>query len=278
MKKKRADYENYINYIYMNLAGEGTNIAYIVEKKRKVKLSVTENPDPKSAVKFYEDIELEDGFLQPIPWNTLPRTSIYICGMNGSGKSRWIKNYLLEFKKLYPSYPIRLFSSKNTDIELDSIPNLKRIQLDETFVSNPLNYEDLSESMVIFDDIDGLKGALKKEIYHLRDIILQNGRSYKIHCISSNHDFCGREMKACLNESNIIVFFFHNFNKNMRYFLESYCGLEKREYDILKKNKSRATAYLKTIPHTFIQEKNAYTADGLREIADKIREEKRNKK
>lgn len=262
----------------MNLSSIGTDIAYIVEKKRKVKLSVAEDKDINSTIKYHDELKIEDGFLQPIPWNTLPRTSIYITGMNGSGKSRWIKNYLLVFKRMYPTYKIRLFSSKKEDKELDSVEGLKRIELDDTFVTHPINYEDLSESMVIFDDIDGLKGALKKEIYHLRDIILQNGRSYKIHIISTNHEFCGKEMKTCLNESNMIVFFFHNFNRNMKYFLESYVGLDKKEYQILQKNKSRATAYLKTIPHTFIQEKNAYTAEGLREIAEKEYQEKRNKK
>lgn len=264
----------------MNFEKEGALIANINEKKRKIKMYVTEDEkqDELKPIKYYDDIILEYGSFQPIPWSNLPRTSVYVTGMNGSGKSRWIKNYLVEFKKMFPSYPIRLFSSKEKDVELDSVEGLKRVVIDDTLITNPIKYEDLSESMAIFDDVDGLRGALKKEIYHLRDIILQNGRSYKIHIISTNHDFCGKEMKACLNESNMIVFFFHNFNKNMRYFLESYVGLEKKEYDILRRNKTRATAYLKTIPHTFIQEKNAYTQEGLQKIVEEKEEKKRQKK
>ena len=204
-----------------------------------------------------------DDYFQLIPDKKKERTSILIVGRNGSGKSYWVKMYLQEYIKTFPDREIRLFSSKDEDKELDSIKKIKRIKIDNSFITNPVDYKLLTESLVIFDDIDGLRNDLKKEIYYLRDKILQNGRSYKIDIISTNHSSTGRDITTCLNESDVIVFFMRNYNRSMKYLLDSYIGLNDKQIKKLRKNKSRATSYIKTYPNIILQERDISTLDGL---------------
>ena len=246
----------------MNFDKDGEEIAILKKNNKKIKLYIAENEnDPKNkSNEYFNNIELNhDEEFQIIQDRHQDRDTIFIAGMNGSGKSFYIKTYLNNFNEIY-NYKkiIYLFSSKKEDKNLDDIKNLKRVKIDKTFVEDPLDYEELKYSMCIFDDIDAFTGDIKKAIYDLRDIILKNGRSYYIDCISTSHAPCGYDNKTPLNESKKIVFFLRNYNKTIRYFLENYVGLEKNQIQILRKNKTRATTYIKTYPNVIIQEKNAY--------------------
>ena len=247
----------------MNTAGDGQQIA-IIKDKKTVKLYVTDEDEERAGVKFFNKLDLKgDQKFEVVPDPKKDRTSIFIVGRNGSGKSYWISDYVKHFIKAFPKYQIRLFSSKDTDDQLDSIKQIKRVKIDNSFITDPLDYKDLEESLVIFDDIDGFRNLIRKELYHLRDIILKNGRSLHIHIISTNHDSVGRDVQAPLNESDMIVFFLRNYNRSMRYLLENYIGLEHDQAKILRKNKSRATTYIKTYPNVIIQERNAYLLDAI---------------
>lgn len=253
----------------MNFSNDGPNIAIVKsDDKDKNKtspiLSISYDQDLPN-IKYSDCVDLPNKYkFQFIPLKNKERVSIYISGKNGSGKSYYIAQYLKEFHKMYPSYIIRLFSSKNEDDSLDSLPFVKRIKMDDSIFDDPINYEDLKESMVIFDDIDCLTKNLKKSIYDLRDIILKNGRSYKIHTIITNHFDCGKEQKACLNECDAFVFFPMNYNKYQRYFLESYIGLEKKEIQKIRKIKTRAITYIScTQPSAFLTEQKAFTKSYL---------------
>lgn len=249
----------------MNFEAKGEQIAVIYNKDRPTKkmLSIESEPDDKPKVKFYEDITLQEGRFQLIPIIPKLRTSIFIVGRNGSGKSYYIARYLEVFIKMYPHYQIRLFSSKDEDEELDSFPQIKRIKFDQSFIDQPIDYTVLKESLCIFDDVDGLEKKMRDAIYQLRDIILKNGRSYRIHIISTNHDSVGRDVQAPLNESDVIVFFMKNYNRSLQYLLERYIGLSTEQIKKLKKIKSRACAYIKSYPNVLLLEKSAFTFDGL---------------
>ena len=214
-------------------------------------------------VKFFEELTIEAGYFQVVPDKKKDRTSIYIAGQNGSGKSYWIYQYLQEFIKRFPTYKIFMFSSKNHDENLDKITKLKRVVIDDTFITNPINYELLKESLCIFDDIDALSKKIKDAVYELRDRIFNNGRSYHIHIIATSHQLSGKENMVPIREANIITFFLKNYNKNMRYFLENYVGLELEQIKKLRKVKTRATTLIKTMPNVILQERNLYTFDSL---------------
>ncbi len=250
----------------MNINKIGQEVAIIKDDPSNKNISIyvsDEQQKDKKIVKFFNSLELENGYFQVVPDKKKERTSILVLGRNGSGKSYWIKNYVHEFVKRFPSYRIYLFSSKNEDENLDKIKQIKRVKIDDSFVDTPMQYEELSESLCIFDDVDALRDKLKKEIYHLRDTILRNGRSYKIHIISTNHDACGKDIQACLNESDMIVFFMKNYNRSLKYLLQNYIGLEVNQINKLKKMHSRAMTYIKTFPNVIVGEKNINTFEGL---------------
>jgi hypothetical protein len=251
----------------MNINNIGQEVAIIKDdtNNKNIHIFVSEEQDnnKNKLVHFFNSLELKEGHFQVVPDKKKDRTSVFVVGRNGSGKSYWIRDYVLEFIKRFPLYKIYLFSSKEKDDNLDKITKIKRVKIDDSFITNPMNYETLTETLCIFDDVDALRDKLKKEIYHLRDTILRNGRSYKIHIISTNHDATGKDIQACLNESDMIVFFMKNYNRCLRYFLENYIGLDQDQVKILRRNRTRATAYIKTYPNVIVQEKNIYTFDGL---------------
>ena len=60
-----------------------------------------------------------------------------------------------------------MFSALPDDPSLDSI-NPKRIELDDSLISDPIKAEDLKDSAVIFDDIDVLNNKkIREEVYCL---------------------------------------------------------------------------------------------------------------
>ena len=146
---------------------------------------------------------------------------------------------------------------------LDSIKSLKRIEIDDSLLSEPILYTDFENCLVIFDDVDAMTGKLGKYIYDLRDKLLKNSRKARVSVISTNHTCTGQELKAVLNESNVIVFFMANYNRSLKYLLESYVGLDKKGIEGIKKNKSRWTAYIKSFPNVILQEKDIMTLDKL---------------
>ena len=252
----------------MNTSHIGTEIAIIKDdpKNKNVKIFVSGDEDEHEHVKFFDKLELKNGKFQYIPdiKRTDRITNIYVVGANGSGKSFWIKDYVIYFIKITKNkYPIYLFSSKDEDEELDSIKEIKRVKIDNSFVSNPMRYEDLSSSLVIMDDIDAFRGKIKDEIYHLRDLILKNGRSYHINIICSSHDACGKENSTALCECEALIFFLKNYNAKMRYLLENYIGLDINQIKTLRKNKSRSTVYVKSYPNVILQEKNIYVMNSI---------------
>ena len=246
----------------MNISGNGQLVAIIKDDglKKKNKIYVDDDEDKYES---FQSMHLKKGRFQVVPDKKQFRNTFFIVGANGSGKSYWIRDYVLEFIKTFPTYPIRLFSSKNEDNNLDTIPQIKRIKIDESFVTTPVKYELLSKSLAIFDDIDAFDGKIRKAIFHLMDICLKNGRSYNIHVISTYHSSTNREISSALNESEGIVFFMKNYNRSMKYLLEGYIGLNSQQIKTLRKNKSRSTTYIKTYPNVFIQERDINTANAL---------------
>jgi hypothetical protein len=73
-------------------------------------------------------------------------------------------------------------------------------------------------------------------------------------------------LKAVLNESNVIVFFMANYNRALKYLLENYMGIDKDGVKLLKANKSRWTAYIKSFPNVILQEHNIMTLENIQKI------------
>ena len=106
----------------------------------------------------------------------------------------------------------------------DSKDYIKRIIIEDLY-ENPLDWREFENCIVIFDDIDSIKGKLGKTVDALRDKLLKNSWKFKVSVISTSHEACARSLKSVLNESKIIVFFMLNYNRRSKYLLKNYLGL-----------------------------------------------------
>jgi predicted AAA+ superfamily ATPase len=79
------------------------------------------------------------------------REILYITGASGSGKSYYTKSYIKEFQKSkrYKDFPVYLFSALSEDESLDEVKP-KRIKLDESIIDDPIDIDELENSLCIF--------------------------------------------------------------------------------------------------------------------------------
>lgn len=223
----------------------------------------------KKLMKQFEIVD--EGRFVPLPRNEEDqRDSLYVAGPSGSGKSTFCANYLKEFVKIFPKKKIFLFSRVAHDKPLDELKKLKRIMIDESLVDDPIDQEELADSICLFDDIDTVTNkAVKKAITELRTDILQTGRHFGnnnkdiskgIFCISTAHMLTNyKETRELLNESNKVVVFPKSGGKaNIVYFLQKYGGMNLDEVAEVFKLTGRWVMLSKTYPMYILSEKKIY--------------------
>lgn len=152
------------------------------------------------------------GHFEYIPNIESDRECLYICGPSGSGKSYFCARYTKKYKKLFPNNEVYLFSTKDSDPQLDAL-GINRVMLDEDFIDTDLSYDVFANSLCIFDDVDALEGQkeLSKAVWGLRDTLLKNGRSQHTYMLNTIHEMFGyRSTRTCLSESQMVVFFPNN--------------------------------------------------------------------
>jgi hypothetical protein len=160
-----------------------------------------------------------DAKFQQVPNPKTEREILYITGRSGSGKSTYTRKYLEEYKKKFRKRPIYMFSALPDDPSLDSIEP-KRIELDDSLITEPIKAEDLKDSAVIFDDIDVLSNKkVRDEVYKLLNQVLEIGRHFNITCIVTNHlPTNGKDTRRILNEAHSFTYFPHAASGRIKYF------------------------------------------------------------
>lgn len=190
------------------------------------------------------------------------REIIYIYGPSGAGKSVLCRSYIDEYRKEFPANEVYLFSLKPSDTSLDD-KKLKRIPIDLDILKN-IDVETLRDSLVIFDDCDGYddkdSSTEQKEIYRIQDNIAQIARDRRIFCIVTTHLACkGQRTKIILNECHKIISFPGRVpTAKLKYLMEQYGGLTKKEIAKLPKLGSRWVCVQKENPRCVIYEEGAY--------------------
>ena len=97
---------------------------------------------------------------------------MYITGPSGSGKSTYTRTYLEQWKKKHKDKDIYMFSSLPEDESLDAIKP-QRIKLDASIHEDPIDVEDLKDSVVIFDDIDVISDKkVRDAVYNILNKVL----------------------------------------------------------------------------------------------------------
>ena len=201
-------------------------------------------------IKEFRQLKIaNDSKFQHIPDTTKERSIFYITGPSGSGKSTYTRKYLEQYKKKFKNRPIYLFSSLPTDESLDKIKP-KRFKLDDSLHEDPIKVAELAESMCIFDDIDVISNKkIREAVYDILNQILEIGRHYKIDCICTNHlPTNGKETRRILNEAHTITYFPHSAGGKIKYLLEEYVGLDRKQMAYIKNSDRELAPFSKIIP------------------------------
>ena len=222
-----------------------------VSKYGKKTISLSDDNDD---IKTYEHIVSKDEKLEYIP-NSETRDVIYCCGPSGSGKSYYIASYCEKYHNLHKRNKVYLFSECTEDPVFDKKKYIDRILIDDELLEDKIEWNEFEDCLCIFDDIDALSGKYKKYITELKNKLLKNSRKNNVSVIVSNHNCTdGHDTKSTLNESNVIVFFMLNYNRGIKYLLESYIGMDKKGIEKLRKLKTRSITYIKSYPNLLLSD------------------------
>lgn len=212
-------------------------------------------------IKGEKSIILNDGSTIELSPNEKEPDRIFLIGPSGSGKSTLIAKYIIQYKKMFKNNKVFLFSDKPFDEALDKKEfKLIRIKLDDQLYNDPIQADELKNSLVIFDDTDSIQdNNIKKSVYSLKDQILKRGRSLKIHTMTTSHQTEYKNTRADLNESTGVYIFPNGGSKNTaEYILYKYFSLSKNEVNDIMKLPSRSVFISKTYPNYVLCEKQAY--------------------
>jgi len=164
-----------------------------------------------------------------LPDLTKERDVFYVTGMSGVGKTTWIANFIVEYKKQYSKNEVWIFSRKNSDENLDWIGNLNRVVIDDDILEDMPQLEEFKNCLCIFDDTDALQIKYKTLITKLKDEMLECGRDKRISVIMTSHlSTNAAATRTMINEStHFIIFPNASSNKsNLNRFLKVYCGFD----------------------------------------------------
>jgi len=212
----------------------------------------------KKLEKGFPSLKIDDGMFRKLVDTSKEREVGVVVGASGSGKSTWVKAYCQEYKKTFKNRDIFMFSNLTEDPTLDSV-KLKRIRIDETLVSDPLRCEDFRDSLVLFDDVDVIASKpLKEAVYGIMNQILETGRHFNTSCIMTSHLCNGPNMKRILNESHFFVYFPWSANRQCKYVLENYIGIDVKVMAKIKSTKSRWCCVFKNYPQCCLCERNIF--------------------
>ena len=177
---------------------------------------------------------------------------IYLSGATGSGKTYYINQYIKQFKHIYPDRKIYVFSDVDHDPLIDEFKPI-RIKIDEELVTTPLVPKDLSDSLIIMDDIDSIADKkIRNSVITLYNSILKMGRHCKISMLLTSHATCeGITTKQILINSHYIVYF--KGALGLPYLFKK-LGLSNEQIKKLNSVNSRAICIHKNYPSYFISQ------------------------
>ena len=230
---------------------KGRSIAKVCGGKynNKIITYIDKETDDDEIYREFDHIDLDDGKFEPFPNLDRERDVIFIAGPSGSGKSFYTKLYLRNYMKMYPKNGLYMFSKLTEDSSLDDVKELRRIKIDKTLITSPLDVEDFKDCLIIFDDIDCIKDKAQKEALNdLKDSVLETGRHTRTTILITSHLACkGAETRSILNECHSLTFFLGS-GMPVDYLLQNYVGLQKKQIQALKLIPSRSVTIFRSYP------------------------------
>ena len=129
--------------------------------------------------------------------------------------------------------------------------------LNETMHTDPIKVDELSESICIFDDIDVISDKkIREAVYDVLNQVLEIGRHYKIHCVVTNHvPTNGKDTRRILDEAHTVTYFPNSASGKIKYLLEEYVGLDRKQISYMKKQNSRWCTVFKNFLQCYMVER-----------------------
>jgi hypothetical protein len=204
-----------------------------------------------------DEIVLDDGKLSVMP--EFDKFQLfYLFGSSGSGKSYFMKEIALNYKKMYPKREVYLISKLDSDKTLDSLKFIKRVKTDSFLEEIPTAME-FSDSLVLIDDYEGFE-TTDKQMYSiiigLINDISSMGRHHNINICIANHLHSNfKATRLMLNEATHVVVYPSTAPMSaLKYLLGHHCGLETKQINIIKKVPSRWICIHRHAPNYIISE------------------------
>lgn len=240
---------------------DGLAIARISEGKHKGEILFAYQGEGVGDKKGLQKLTLpKDSKFEVLP-NPDPkkREVIYICGASGVGKSHWVKNYVQNYRKLFPEREVYLATQLEEDETLDSLkPPIKRIRI-SSFVEKPPKIDEFEDCLFICDDFDTLPKPELKAIWNVIDMIAIQGRHTRTSLAVISHYISNyRQTTLILNEAQKVVVYPHgNSLGQLRYMLEKKFGIDVERIKSFKRMKTRWVCLYALYPQYYITENGA---------------------
>lgn len=210
-----------------------------------------------------QEIVLKKGYITPeydaYSKGELPLRCM-IVGKSGCGKSHYAGMLIRSYKKQFPNNDVILFSALKSDKSLDKYDPI-RITCDESVYENPIELEELHNSLCVFDDIQAFANTkIALALNTLRDNIMTTGRHENIGCLSLTQILReGHKTKKAIRNTHQIVFFPHLGGKSeMESYLRDYIKMPIAEIRRATSLPSRWVCFSESVPRFFMYEKGIY--------------------
>ena len=148
---------------------------------------------------------------------------------------------------------------------------LKRLKVDYSLVTVPIDYKDFNKSIVLIDDVDTFKDNTKEDkqiklaLKNIKDDCLELGRDQHITALISSHLACkGHETKTLLNEAHKI-FIYPSSGCNYNYLLTKFFGLSTKAIKRVKSLPSRWVCLCRMYPQVLFTENQVMPLTALEE-------------
>lgn len=174
---------------------------------------------------------------------------IFITGPPKCGKSYWMNQYVSAYRQIIGTKVI-LFTMHDHDPTLNE-QNYIKVTLSDDLLNEPLELSDLTDSLVIFDDINSSKyPKVTKYLLSLMDDIACNGRHHNINMIYIN-----QECRAGIITKKILTMFTHlvifpssGESYQCQRLLKEYCGMSKQRIQRIMSLPSRSILFSRAKP------------------------------
>ena len=154
---------------------------------------------------------------------------VYLSGGTLSGKSYLAARLARDYKIQYPKRNIVLYSYIEDDVAYKGL-NIKKIRIDESLLDDPMDIQELSNSLVIFDDAEAFSDKdILNELERIRNACVNTGRHYNIDTIICRQNMLeSHKTKSILNSCFNIVGFPHSSSRyQFSQWLDRYLRLPK---------------------------------------------------